>query len=925
MSKKKSKSSVPGGSSSLGPVPTATTPLTASIDYNSLNSHNPNPSGLPSASPSPSPSPRASASAAAGGSGFIDLGSANEEGARDTGFSTIGPVDYVESDSGGQGLRIRREPFPAGTPAASTGRGRRLSFSVEPPSTTARTPARTTPHAQSHSHGLGDVSVALAGTPASVAGLAVHETAGFTFTSASPSPAPAEDDDDAAAAAGADAAAAAVPHVLLTDGYPAAQEGAEETACSARLRFLRYYVSIAMWLPKYDYKTRLPKDVLAGLSIGAMLVPQAIAYSSIVGVPPMYGLATAFFPSLVYFLLGHSPVMTVGPEATTSMMLGQAVAALPEVVRAKEEGRDMGPVIVAAAAAVSLLAGIFTLILGLLRLGFVDAVFSRPALSGFVFSVGMLLLLDQIPKLLGLPVCTDCKEELTVTKIRHLWRELIMHWRVHWPTAIVGVSCVIFLFGAVAVKKRFPRARVLSMVPHIFVLVLAVTALSWAIDLESHGVRVLGGGGQSFPAPRLPHFESSSLSSYIAAAIVVAVLGFIETQLINRLVPESGLVSPNRELVALGTMHTVSSIFGGYAAFGSIARTRISTSLGTTSAFAVLSSAVVVLGTMLFGLRFFSKLPVCVPAALVFYVGTQLLETEEIKLAFEMRDWTDLGLAITVLVTTFFFNVEAGLAVAAGACLLLLLKQQKKPALRLLGRVPRPAAASDAVSASSSTGSDSGTRTPPAATASRVAFGAGDEEEDTPYYEVNEGANLHTESLDGVLIYQVDGPLFFANAEGLKDRTRRIEYFGSVASHPSEPMRPLALKGIIFDLTTVTSIDSTAAQVLREIVADYKSRDVPVYLVRLRRVLYPAFAAAGIVEALGADHVLRDTDAAVRAIQSRLDAAPAESAAAGAAGAGAAGARAIPEGEEEEEEDSVIKGGDGAKLLRGQDSEGFEV
>ena len=543
-----------------------------------------------------------------------------------------------------------------------------------------------------------------------------------------------------------------------------------------------------------------------------------------------------------------------------------------------------------AAGAITLLAGVFTLLLGLLRLGFVDSVFSRPVLSGFVCAVGMLLLLDQTPKILGLPPCHDCHDEFTPSKFRYLWRHLVVNFNVQWQTALIGISCVAFLFAMAHIKKKFNKNKVLPLVPHIFLMVVTVIIISWACDLKHSKVRVLGGSDSSFPAPRLPSINSSNISGYLTAAISISVLGFVETHLINKVMPESGLVSPNRELVALGCMHLVSSVFGGYTAYGSLARTRVSVSAGATSAFTVLAGAIMVLFAMVFFMGAFALLPVAVPAAIIFFVGFGLLEFHELVLCYQMKQWMDFGLAVAMVLVTYLFSVDIGIMFAFGSCLLLLIKQQKRPAVRLMGRVhTKPQAATDG----SAVGGGGDRR-------SRVHYGGGGaaaEAEDAagaaaePYYEVAEGTNLHAEELEGVLIYQIDGPLFFSNAEGLKDRTRRIEYFGNVVSHPSEPVKPLALKGIIFDLTAVTSIDSSASQVIKEIIDDYNKRGVPVYIVKLRRSLYETFVAAGIIASLGQEKLVRDIATAVAGLEASLDARhDAEAAAAAAARAAVANA-----------------------------------
>ncbi len=595
-----------------------------------------------------------------------------------------------------------------------------------------------------------------------------------------------------------------------------------------RCRYLSYYFPVTMWLPKYNYKEMLLMDVLAGLSVGAMLIPQSIAYASIVGLAPLYGLATAFLAMIVYFIFGHSPILSIGPEATTSILISQAVFADPLVRAAKEAGAANLPDICSdVAATITIMTGILTLLFGIFRLGFVDTVFSRPVLSGFIFAVGSLLILDQTPKLLGVTPCKGEHCEETIEKIEYLGHKIFVEGDMNWRTFLMSFFCVSFLFAFAYIKKKYPEKKWLQMTPQVFIVVVLSTLMSFAIGLADYGVIILGDQKGGFPSPRAPVTDSDRISRYLSTAIVLTVLGFVETQLVNKTVTnptKNNAISANRELIALGITHITSSFFGCYAAFGSLTRTKVSNAAGAGSQITSLVASFMALLTMLFMLPLFKHMPLCVTASIIFYVGTSLLETHELKFTLKTRQWMDFGLNFIMIFVTFFFGVDTGIFFAFAACLLLVVRQQNKPAVRLMGRLKESV----------------GPRNP-----------NGEEE---AYYEVEEGANMHNVELEGILIYQIDGPLFFSNAEGLKDRTRRIEFFGSIVSHPSEPLRPLSLKGIIFDLSAVTSVDATAAQVLLEIIADYRKRNVDVVIVKLRKSLRAHFIRAGIVESIGGTH-----------------------------------------------------------------------
>jgi MFS superfamily sulfate permease-like transporter len=481
-------------------------------------------------------------------------------------------------------------------------------------------------------------------------------------------------------------------------------------------------------------------------------------------------------------------------------------------------------------------------------------------LAGFVTAIGGLLLVDQTPKVLGIPPCGDC-EDLTHLKVVYLIKS-IFNWDINWRTALIGVSCVLFLFLFQYLKHRDPDSKVLSRTPHIFLMVLIVTGLSYALELEKYGVIILGAQKGGIPAPSMPVIPSLMFSQYLSAAITLSVLGFVETQLVNKMVnPTGATISPNRELVALGAMHITNAVFGGYTAFGSLTRTKVAQRAGSRSQVSSLVAGVMLLMAILFLMPFFAHMPTAVTAAIIFYVATSLLETHDLIFCYRMRQWVDLSLLVSMAAVTFFFGVDTGLFFAFACCLLLVIKQQHKPAVRLLGR----AAAPSAVAANVTNGSRM----------RGVERMGGDASGNTgdAYYELEESSNIASEAaFEGILIYQIDGPLFFCNSEGLKDRTRRIEFLGSVICHPSEPVRPIALRCIIFDMTAVTSVDATAAQVLLEVIDDYKKRNVRVIFVKLRKALKEPLENSGVLGALGMENVLLSIDAAIESVEESSEA-----------------------------------------------------
>lgn len=342
---------------------------------------------------------------------------------------------------------------------------------------------------------------------------------------------------------------------------------------TARKR-LPYYLPFLSWIPAYNFRANLMGDLLGGLTVGIMLVPQGLTYANLANLPPQYGLFTAFFPLLIYSLLGSSRHLSVGPEVTSSILIGKTILSLPSIPSGDMDSPEVTAALVSAALGLSFLVGIITLLLGLTRLGFIDSILSKPVLTGFVIAVAMSLICEQLPALLGLQCGRACKPGT-------LPLDLLMYSLKHvpdasWITCLISVGSCSFMLVAGRLKHAFPDNRVLACFPDILVVVVLTTAISYALDLPKHGVATLGSIKEGFPTPAMPELDQGSMSQMLSGAITIAVLGFVETQLVNkRFGGKHGYsVSPNRELVALGACSFIAPFFGAYSAFGSLPRTK---------------------------------------------------------------------------------------------------------------------------------------------------------------------------------------------------------------------------------------------------------------------------------------------------------------------------------------------------------------
>ncbi|EGG15105.1 RNA recognition motif-containing protein RRM [Cavenderia fasciculata] len=270
---------------------------------------------------------------------------------------------------------------------------------------------------------------------------------------------------------------------------------------------LPYYVPIFNWLPKYN-RQNLVNDAVAGVTTGIMLVPQSMAYALLVGIPSIYGLYTGLVPILFYVIFGTSRQLGVGPEAAVSLIVG-------DTLRQISEANDVPLTITEMVEQANILAfivGIVSLVLGLLRFGFLSEVLSRPLVRGFILAIALTIIFDQLDTLLGLSGITGS----SWAKIPDIFDNL--H-KAHPLSCIMSICSIISLIVMNTIKKKMPEKRtkiihhIVFFIPSILVVVVAGIAITSGFKLYDRGLKVLGYVDTSFPIPQLPRLNQWSQSS----------------------------------------------------------------------------------------------------------------------------------------------------------------------------------------------------------------------------------------------------------------------------------------------------------------------------------------------------------------------------------------------------------------------------
>jgi len=409
-------------------------------------------------------------------------------------------------------------------------------------------------------------------------------------------------------------------------------------------------------------------DVVAGLTVWAVLVPEALAYATIAGVPPVVGLYAAI-PSLVlYAAAGSSRHLVVGPMSATAALSAATVAPFA--------GGDSA-LYVALTAALAVVTGIAGLLAGLLRLGFIASFISEPVLKGFIVGLALTIMIGQVPKFFGVPKSEGDFFEQTWGLITHLGDTQTL-------TLLVGAASLALVL---ACKKWFP------LVPGSLLAVLLGTAASVMFGLQDRGVEIVGEIDSGLPDFGLP--DAGGLSSYIdlaGPAVAVLIVGFAEgLGAAKTYAAKAGYqISANRELVGLGAANLGSGLCAGMVVNGSLSKTAVNGAAGARSQVSGLVVAVLTLITLLFLTGLFQELPEATLSAVVIAAVIELVDFPALRRLY--RVWTDrlgsiygfaaradFAAAIAAMLGVLIFDTLPGLVIGIGVSMLLLLYRVSRP------------------------------------------------------------------------------------------------------------------------------------------------------------------------------------------------------------------------------------------------------
>ena len=421
-------------------------------------------------------------------------------------------------------------------------------------------------------------------------------------------------------------------------------------------------VPIFNWLPSYQ-KESIRYDVVAGLTASAVVIPKAMAYAAIAGLPLVVGLYTSLVPLIVYAIMGTSRPLSVTSTSTIAILAAGIIGQVAP-------GGDSAALI-AASATLALLTGVFLLLAGVLRLGVVANLISDPVLTGFKAGIGLVIVLDQLPKLLG----------IHITKagfLRDVWSIGAHLPETSIPTVILAVVMLALMLGF---EHFAPK------VPAPLVTVAIGIAASAFMGLGTAGIALVGKVEAGLPSFAIP--DLALVEQLWPAALGIALMSFVETAAAGRAFVKRGdqQIDANRELVATGMANLIGSLFHIMPAGGGTSQTAVNNNAGARSQIAGVVAAAVVVATLLFMAPLFGLMPHPTLAAVVVIASIGLISPSEFRSILKIRSM-EFRWALIAVAGVLFIGTLNGILVAVLVSLLAIIIRANLYPLLVLGRKP---------------------------------------------------------------------------------------------------------------------------------------------------------------------------------------------------------------------------------------------
>jgi sulfate permease, SulP family len=524
-----------------------------------------------------------------------------------------------------------------------------------------------------------------------------------------------------------------------------------------RPALLRY---LPAWAAHYP-RVHLGADVMAGLTVAVLVIPQSLAYALLAGLPPQAGLFVSILPVLVYAFLGSSMTQALGPAAITAVMTATVLTPL---------ATPFTPEYIALAAAVALLSGIFVLLCGVLRLGFLAQLLSRPVVSGFIAGSAVLIVVSQLKPLLGLHLSSAGAAQTLLAVGQHLDE-------VQPTTVLLSGLSMAALWGTRWGLKRYPM--VVRMAP-LLVLACATTAVSvWGLD-RHYGVAVVGSVQQGLGHIQWFIPDWASVRQLAVPALVLGFIGMVQSITMAQAlaVRRHERIDANQELVGLGAANITAAFYGGMPVGGGMSRSAFNTAAGAQTPLAGVVTAVTMLLIVASGTSWLERMPVAVLAASILVAAIGMVDIPALRQAWSY-DKADAVAYLGTAGGVLLLGLELGIAIGIGLSLATLLWHASAPHIAVIGRLP---------------GSE----------------------------HFRNVERYGVETRPSALLLRIDESLFFGNLNALETRLQL------------ELERQPEVRHVVLVMSGVNRVDTTAMEVLTDVNRELHERGIALHLAEVK-------------------------------------------------------------------------------------------
>ena len=428
---------------------------------------------------------------------------------------------------------------------------------------------------------------------------------------------------------------------------------------------IKKIIPILEWLPNYN-RSLFKGDLVAGITVGIVLIPQGIAYALIAGLPPIYGLYCALVPQLMYAIFGSSRQVAIGPVAMDSLIVATGVSTLALA------GSDS---YISIAILLALMVGAIQFIMGVFRLGFIVNFLSKPVITGFTSAVALIIGFNQFRNLFGVDFVQSDQLQYVVEDV---WLQIST---LNYHTTIIGLISVVVILIFRKINKKIPNALIVV----VFGIIIMKYFGESFIDVSI--VKDIPSGLPSFG---IPEFDIDLLRELLPIAFTLVMVGYLETISIGKSLEakqDEYRIRPNQELIALGLSNMVGSLFKAFPTTSGFSRSAINQESGAKTGMAALISVTMVVITLLFLTPLFYHLPKTVLAAIIIVAVFGLVNFKEAAFLWK-ANLLDFWLMLATFLGTLLLGIEFGIIVGVGLSLIVLIYRTSRPYVAELGKVP---------------------------------------------------------------------------------------------------------------------------------------------------------------------------------------------------------------------------------------------